>query len=164
MGLGDPSLSSWPFLDQVLRGIRRSSPAHSRAPRLPITPWILQELFASWSRPPVSPDYLMLWAACCVGFFGFMRAGEFTCPSLAAFSESMLSPSDVRVDYHSDPMIISLHLHAQFQNRRIWCRGVGAHGTSGWFNLPSQGPSRLPGHSWVHSSYSRMVGYSPGPC
>ena len=31
------------------------------------------------------------------GFFGFLRAGEFTCPSLQAFTSTMLSAPDVSV-------------------------------------------------------------------
>ena len=43
----------------------------------------------------------MLWAACCTGFFGFLRSGEFTCQSLRAYS--MLSPRDVPVDSPQHP-------------------------------------------------------------
>ncbi len=43
-------------------------------------------------------DKVMLWAACCMGFFGFMRAGEFTSPSSQTQSGAVLSVSDVTVD------------------------------------------------------------------
>lgn len=46
----------------------------------------------------------------CLGFFGFMRAGEFTCPSLEAFSPDMLSPQDVSVDSHLCPSHLAVHL------------------------------------------------------
>ena len=46
----------------------------------------------------------MLWAAFCLGFFGFLKAGEFTCPSQSAFSAGMLEVSDVSVNSHYFPM------------------------------------------------------------
>jgi hypothetical protein len=52
----------------------------------------------------------MLWAAFCVGFFGFMRSGEFTCPSLEAFSLDMLSPGDVAVDSYQNPSYVTVTL------------------------------------------------------
>jgi hypothetical protein len=52
----------------------------------------------------------MLWAAFCTGFFGFLRAGEFTCPSREAFAEHMLSPRDVAVDSHTAPTHLTIHL------------------------------------------------------
>lgn len=77
--------------------------------RLPITPAILQLLFSSWSQSP-SFDSTMLWAACCVGFFGFLRSGEFTCQSSFLHHPTVLSPQDVSVDCLLNPTTIALHL------------------------------------------------------
>ena len=107
-GLPDLALSSLPRLDYVLRGIRRSTPSRSRPQRLPITPGILGLLFQAWSQRLITFDAVLLWAACCVGFFGFLRAGEFTCPSRGAFMDSMLSFGDVSIDSHSSRTFISL--------------------------------------------------------
>ncbi len=109
-GLPDPNLMSNPYLQLVLRGIQRSSTGQPRPKRLPITPLILQQLHSLWSTQPIAYDKVMLWATCCLGFFGFMRSGEFTCPSLAAFETSMLTPADVVVDSRLNPTYLSIHL------------------------------------------------------
>ena len=109
-GLPDPSSFSWCYLERVLKGIRRSSPAYNRPARLPITPPILYRLFQVWSHPPVSWEAVMLWAACCTGFFGFLRSGEFTCPCSSTSNEDVLSVEDVYVDSHSNPLVVTVHL------------------------------------------------------
>ena len=110
--LPDPCLASIPVLSYVLRGIHRTNPGNRRPPRLPITPDILQTLFNSWSSVPegAGRDASMLWAAVCLGYFGFMRAGEFTCSSLQAFTEDVLSPRDVTVDSYDNPSTLAVHL------------------------------------------------------
>ncbi len=77
---------------------------------LPITPAVLRVLLQTWSTLPVSHDKVMLWAACCLGFFGFLRSGEFTCPSRASFRDTMLSPADIRTDSPSNPSFVTVHL------------------------------------------------------
>ena len=111
-GLPDPHLSTFSTLEYVLRGIHRLQPANPRQPRRPITPNMLLLLFTAWSCVPLENqhDAAMLWAACCTGFFGFMRAGEFTCPSWREFTPDMLGPHDVTVDSHQTPSIVSVHL------------------------------------------------------
>ena len=53
----------------------------------------------------------MLWAACCVGFFGFLRAGEFTVPSEETFDPaSHMTFNDVAVDSHTSPTIMRIRL------------------------------------------------------
>ena len=52
----------------------------------------------------------MLWAAWCMGFLGFFQSWEFTCSSLHAFFESVLSVSKVNVDSRSDPSFVSIYL------------------------------------------------------
>ena len=53
----------------------------------------------------------MLWAACCAAFFGFLRCGEFTVPSVNAYdSRRHLSVSDVSVDSHTSPSLIAIRL------------------------------------------------------
>ena len=49
-----------------------------------------------------NPDNVMLWAACCLGFFGFLRAGEFTVNG--TFDPTLnLTMADVQVDSSTDP-------------------------------------------------------------
>ena len=108
-GLPDPSLSSYPRLTYVLRGIRKITPDHQQRHRLPITTELLKALHCVWSSPPIQHNQVMLWAACCVGFFGFLRAGEFTCP-VVDISEPPLTVHDIAVDSRSNPQVITVHL------------------------------------------------------
>ena len=45
------------------------------------------------------PDHCKFWAACTLAYFGFLRAAEFTVPTLAGFSPlAHLTVQDVSVD------------------------------------------------------------------
>ena len=46
----------------------------------------------------------MLWAACCLGFFGYLSCAEFTCPSREAYDlDCHLSLSDTAKQSKTDP-------------------------------------------------------------
>lgn len=111
-GLPAPNRTEWPRLQYVLKGIRRSQPSNSQ-PRLPITIPILRKLLEVWAADPHG-DYesRLLWAAACLGFFGFLRSGEFTLSDLQA-SPPILS-SGVAIDSRENPTVIRVHLrHAK---------------------------------------------------
>ena len=56
-----------------------------------------------------SQDHIMLWAACCLGFFGFLHAGEFTTNS--PFDPNIhLGVSDVKADTLQDPTCFQIHI------------------------------------------------------
>ena len=82
-----------------------------RHTRLPVTPELLRGVLSVWSTAPPTFDRVMLWAAFSMGFFAFLRAGEFTCQSLESFDQSsMVALGDVWVDSHSDPWCLTIKL------------------------------------------------------
>lgn len=107
-GLPDPSLSPTPKLAYVLKGIRKQSPCHVRSPRTPLTPQHLRSIYSIWTKATPSFDRQMLWAAFCVGFFGFMRSGEFT--SVSGQNETCLQVSDVSIDSRDNPQVLTILL------------------------------------------------------
>ena len=110
-GHGDPfAPGALPRLQYVVRGIKRAPRSPSR-PRLPLTPPLLQAIKTCWAPKAADADTVMLWAACCMGFFGFMCAGEFTVTSAQNVEqETCLSAQDVAVDSHASPSIVRVHL------------------------------------------------------
>ena len=104
----DPSMSAMPRLCYVLRGTARQQATCVRPARLPITIDILHQLFAVWSNSPSVHEATMLWAACTLGFFGFLRAGEFTV--VPNGNQALLSPADIQVDSHHNPTYLVVQL------------------------------------------------------
>ena len=99
-GYANP-LDNKPKLQLALKGCKRIKPPRS-CTRLPITPYILREIKSTLSK---NFDDTMIWAAMCMGFFGFLRAGEFTVDG--AFDPSAhLSLQDISVNSHTNPSII----------------------------------------------------------
>ena len=100
-------------LECVLKGLKRQQ-AYRGAPtkpRLPITPTILHRLKQLWNPRASEPDIAMLWAACTLGFFGFLRCGEFTCTSRQAYDPGChLSLGDIAIDSPSNPSTMRVTL------------------------------------------------------
>lgn len=111
-GLPDPTVPPSPRLPYILKGIHKLSPEHVRTKRLPVTPALLRKIHVLWSQQALTFDHTMLWAAFCTGFFGFMRAGEFTSGTclLERIDEPYLALTDVAIDSHDNPQILTLHL------------------------------------------------------
>ena len=114
----DPQPGEFPRLQYA---VQRLTPSRSRPLRLPITPAILRSLHR-WSPPPVSYWSRLMWAACCLGFFAFLRSGEFTCPSSAAYNSSMLSWGDIQVDSRNHPSYLRMVL--RHSKTSFWGWGV----------------------------------------
>jgi len=114
LGMGNPFLpQSMPQLEYLLAGIKHVEARAGKPPkpRLPITPEILGHLKARWLHEPAHPDNVMLWAAACTGFFGFLRAGEFTVPSVRGYDpEVHLNVSDLALDSHTAPSLFRIKI------------------------------------------------------
>ena len=108
-GFPDPLLNCL-RLRQVMRGIKHSQ-GSSEAHRLPVTDSIMLII---WHSLDVSlHDDCMFWAACTLGYFGFLRSAEFTVPNLASFTPAIhLSVADLAVDSSSSPTCLRVRIKA----------------------------------------------------
>lgn len=110
MGLPDPLVKAMARLKRVIKGVKReyarSNP--SQRNRLPITPEVLHKIKAVWSTQASSFNNIMLWAVCCLCYFGFFRSGEVTVPSEVAYnSRAHLNVDDIAVDDITDSTVVS---------------------------------------------------------
>ena len=114
--LGNPFQVSMPVLECVLRGIKMDEAKHhpSKAKEhLPITPAILLRLREVWGSKATDPTNIMLWAACCTAFFGFLRSGEITTPSLKEYEANVhLSVGDISLDSTQNPTVAQVRIKA----------------------------------------------------
>ena len=95
-------------LQRVVCSIKRSQGSSSSS-RLPITDDLMLVIWPSLDL--CLPDHLMFWVACSLGYFSFLRASEFTVPSLASFSPSYhLGVKDIAVDSPSVPLCMRLRV------------------------------------------------------
>ena len=62
------------------------------------------EIKGALLKSPHSYHNIMMWAACCLAFFGFLRSSEFTIPTQSSYDpEVHLSVKDVAVDNKAKP-------------------------------------------------------------
>ena len=110
-GAQDPFRPTHEKLEYILRGIKRceSEQATGGRERLPITPSILKRMKEVWEPKAGEQDTIMIWAACCVAFFGFLRAGEFTVPSDSGYDPAVhLSKGDIALDNPRTPTMVRI--------------------------------------------------------
>ena len=93
-------------LGLVLRGFRRRKPRGTDC-RLPITSLILRRIGFSLKQHADQYEQLMIWAACCLGIFAFMRSGELTTTDNTVFDPALhLIPMNIVVDDTSNPSML----------------------------------------------------------
>ena len=98
-----------------MRGIESQHARQDRAsrPRLPITPPILREMKGVWERDSSNFDHIMIWAACTLCFFGFLRSGEITVPADNGYDPGAhVSFTDVAIDDRSNPKLMRIRIKA----------------------------------------------------
>ena len=93
-------------LQRLLRGIKRHQ-GSSLPQRQPVTADLMRII--QHSLDAHNSEHIMLWAACCLGFFGFLRAGEFTVN--CAFDPSIhLTVQELQVDAEVHPSSLRVRI------------------------------------------------------
>ena len=93
-------------LQRLLRGIKPHQ-GSSLPQRQPVTADLMRIIQRSLDAH--NSEHIMLWAACCLGFFGFLRAGEFTVN--CAFDPSIhLTVQDLQVDAEVNPSSLRVRI------------------------------------------------------
>ena len=101
-----------PKLEQVIRGVKQEHAKRSpgKYTRLPI---ILLMLRGVWEASSKHHNSIMLWVACCLCYFGFLRSGEITVPSESSYdSGEYLNFSDVAMDSVANPSMLKVRIKA----------------------------------------------------
>ena len=106
------SLASRPKLNLFMRGVKCSTKQAQDSHQL-ITPFVLVKILKVLKCHPSNYTNIMFWAACCLGFFAFLRSGEFTLPSGMNFNPQFhLSPNDLKVDSLDTPTQLFITIKA----------------------------------------------------
>ena len=97
-----------PRLEQILRGIKREQAStRSVRIRLPITVDIIHSIYTILSKTPTQYQAIMLWAACCITIFGFLRVGEMTVLSQNGYDSSVhLFLGDITFNSRQTPTVV----------------------------------------------------------
>ena len=99
-------------LQRLFRGIKRHQGSNLTQCQ-PVT----ANLTSVLHRPLdlANPDNIVLWAACCVGVFGFLRGGKFMVNS--TFDPSLhLTLADIQVDTPLDPQSVRVFIKCSKTN------------------------------------------------
>jgi hypothetical protein len=105
LGLPDPREQSAFPVSRARLG--RQQPSRVR---LPITGQVLRRVKADLEQSG-HPERTVIWAVCCVAFFGFFRLGELLLPSQDAFNPRLhLAWGDVAVDDTRNPRMVRCRL------------------------------------------------------
>ena len=103
-------MSDMQQLDLVLKGLKRKTPRGADT-RLPITPLILRKILYVLRLNPQSRLNITMWAVCCLGYFAFLRSGEFTVPSRTSFDPAVhLTAADISAGDHTSPSLLRVVL------------------------------------------------------
>ena len=115
-GFPDP-LVNWLQLQRLLRGIKHHQ-GSSVSRRQPVTADLMRIIQRSLDAH--NSEHIMLWAACCLGSFGFLRAGEFTVN--CAFDPTIhLTVQDLQVDAEVNHS--SLQVRIKSSKTNPFCQG-----------------------------------------
>ena len=112
-GFPDPFLAHMSRLGYTMKGVKRveAEKGGNQRPRLPITPPLLKKLRSAWDRVGVNHDTRMIWAACCLAFFGFLRAGELTVPDDTGYDANVhMGVADIAVDDSVSPSFVRVRI------------------------------------------------------
>ena len=120
---GSFSDSAWPWLQLMLRCIKKATFNETTKARLPITPTIPRQVWQAIHLSLVTEDHLMLWAAMTTCFYGFLRAGEVCSPTFASYDPSChLCNTDKVLGSHTAPT--KLFITIKVSKTDPFCQGV----------------------------------------
>ena len=89
-----------------------------------VTMDVMDKLRDFWSIEDKSCDSIMLWAASCMCFYGFLHSGDITATSMVEFDpQGHLCEGDVALDDLKDAAVVRVHI----KDRPILPRSVCVH-------------------------------------
>ena len=108
-GMEDPHISSMPRLELVIRDMKQMQAGVPSKQWLPITLAILQSIRTEWNSSK-EWDHIMLWAAMCLCFFGFLRVGKTVAPETNFDASQHLIYTDIAEEDLVDPKQLQVNI------------------------------------------------------